>query len=397
MKAIVAMGSIICGFLISVSIVRAQAWVQTGANTNYSWGSILSSADGTKLAAAGSQPGASIYFSTNSGTTWAGDSNAPAAIDYMVGSADGSTLAVAYNNTVYTTTNSGATWLQSQGGFNTGIQGLAMSANGKTLISLSRGDGIYITTNWGMQWIRATNIITGWSSAVCSANGKKMAAFASHDGPSLYTSTNAGATWQMSSFSGQPGALVSATSDGGELISSVDAGLGKGFHVSTNWGFTWTINIQTPSLIQLVCSANGSLLMGLTPHVANSQTYFYVLTSTNSGVNWVTNNLPLAYWNSVACSADGNQLLAAVASSPGTNGIWIAQMTPSPQLNLAFAETNLNFSWIVPSTNMALEESPDLMNWAIVTNVPLLNYSNLQEQVTLPSGSGNGFFRLVSQ
>jgi hypothetical protein len=56
----------------------------------------------------------------------------------------------------------------------------------------------------------------------------------------------------------------------------------------------------------------------------------------------------------------------------------------------------MNLCWVVPSTSMVIEESPDLSNWIVVTNEPVLNDSNLQEQLTIPIGSSNGFFQLFS-
>jgi hypothetical protein len=94
----------------------------------------------------------------------------------------------------------------------------------------------------------------------------------------------------------------------------------------------------------------------------------------------------------VACSADGNELMAT-----GTNGIWISKTPAAPQLDFAPANNGLFFSWIVPSTNMALQESPDLDTWTTLTNCPALNSATLQEQLTLASGNNKGFFRLISQ
>ena len=92
----------------------------------------------------------------------------------------------------------------------------------------------------------------------------------------------------------------------------------------------------------------------------------------------------------MAISADGNELVAA--SSGG--GIWIAQRLPAPQLNISFASTNVQISWTVPSTDFVLQQSADLVSWTNVTNPPVLNLTNLQNQVILnPSGS-NSFYRL---
>jgi alpha-D-ribose 1-methylphosphonate 5-triphosphate synthase subunit PhnH len=95
-------------------------------------------------------------------------------------------------------------------------------------------------------------------------------------------------------------------------------------------------------------------------------------------------------WTSVAMSADGSKLVAV--SRPG--GIYTLQTTPAPQLNLATSSSNLALSWIIPSTNFVLQQSSDLTSWADVTNTPVLNLTNLQNEVILSPTSSSGFYRL---
>jgi hypothetical protein len=74
--------------------------------------------------------------------------------------------------------------------------------------------------------------------------------------------------------------------------------------------------------------------------------------------------------------------------------IYTSQITPAPQLNLAASHTNLTLGWTIPSTNFVLQQSADLLAWADVTNPPVLNLTNLQNQVTLPPAASSGFYRL---
>ena len=59
----------------------------------------------------------------------------------------------------------------------------------------------------------------------------------------------------------------------------------------------------------------------------------------------------------------------------------------------------LAFSWTVPSTNFVLQQNSDLSieGWTTVTNLPVLNLTNLQEEVGLSPANGNSFFRLIAQ
>jgi hypothetical protein len=116
------------------------------------------------------------------------------------------------------------------------------------------------------------------------------------------------------------------------------------------------------------------------------------VTSTNSGATWVSNSVPKNQFFSVVSSADGNKLAAVV---PG--GIYTSYSKPSPQLNVASVSNTLTFSWTLPTTNLVLQQTSDLASWSVVTNPPVLNYTNLQYQVSLAPTNNNGFFRLISQ
>ena len=116
-----------------------------------------------------------------------------------------------------------------------------------------------------------------------------------------------------------------------------------------------------------------------------------LITSTNSGATWTTNAVPFLDWNAVALSADGAKLVATVGY-PSTGPIYVSQTTPSPVLNLSAPDNGI--SWLIPSLDFTLQQSPDLLNWTDVTNPPVLNLTNLQNQVALPP-PGNSFFRLM--
>jgi len=54
----------------------------------------------------------------------------------------------------------------------------------------------------------------------------------------------------------------------------------------------------------------------------------------------------------------------------------------------------VTLAWTVPSTNFGLQQSADLTSWADVTNPPVLNLTNLQNQVTLAPSNSSRFYRL---
>ncbi|HTV41593.1 MAG TPA: hypothetical protein VMF08_13510 [Candidatus Sulfotelmatobacter sp.] len=383
MKVVAILFAVVCGF-VTADFARGQTWTLTGAGTN-EWRGIASSADGTKLAAVADVGG--IYLSTNLGAAWVTSSAPVEAWSSIASSADGTRLIAAANGPVYISTNSGGTWKSTGTSEDLGFL-VASSEDASKLMAVPGSPSINISTNFGASWFTATNIAFAdlWSGVTCSADGTKMAAVVSEDDAPVWVSTNSGLKWYpAASIIGQPGAGIACAADGSKLM-VVTA---RFFYVSTNWGATWGYtNSTAPNIPEdgpMACSANGSKL------IACGLNNFD--TSTNSGVSWMANNVPSAQQTYFACSADGNELLAAL----NNYGIWILQTPPSPQLNASLSNGSLNLSWIVPSTNMVLEESPDLINWTLLTNAPSLNDANLQEQLAISATNSSGFFRLISQ
>jgi hypothetical protein len=177
---------------------------------------------------------------------------------------------------------------------------------------------------------------------------------------------------------------VASSADGTQLVAGV-GGNGGPIYTSTNSGDIWTSN-SVPMRVwtSIASSVNGSRLVAVA--------YPSIYTSTNSGAIWTSNSAPSANWYSVASSADGSKFVAVVNGG----GIWTLQFTPTPQLNLASANGNLAFSWIMPSTNFVLQQSPDLTSasWTDMMNTPTLNLTNLQDEVTLSPPGSNVFYRL---
>ena len=119
-----------------------------------------------------------------------------------------------------------------------------------------------------------------------------------------------------------------------------------------------------------------------------------IYTSSDSGLTWSSNSAPVAAWNSVASSADGGKLTAAINGG----GIYTLQTLPPLRLRAVAANGGIGLSWLVPSTNYFLRQISNLnaSAWTTVAGQPALNLTNLQNEVTLPTAAGGGFFRLAT-
>jgi photosystem II stability/assembly factor-like uncharacterized protein len=306
------------------------------------------------------------------------------------------------------------------------------------MVALTK-DGISVSTNSGADWTLATNRHAYWNTVAGSADGTKWIAVGSKlaDTPpsSLYISTDSGTTWQSNSFTNPNGWWLAASSTDGTKF-AVAPPNGGPVYTSTNSGATWTLSATGPPYIwamttsadssklvvsttypyrllvsqdwgatwvqvaaipvsdnfgYLVSSADGNTLIG---SLFRLQPYVYL--SFDGGTTWTKSNLPASVTsaNGVAVSADGSRLMATA-----NNGIYVLQRTPQPRLNIAAPQASLKLSWTVPTANFVPQQKDGLTQsgWTPITNVPTLNFTNLQNEVTLPSSGGSSFYRLIKQ
>jgi len=390
-----------------------QEWTLTSAPfTN--WASIACSADGTKvIAAVGGwrsgpspyPPAGPIYISTNSGLNWIVSGAPITNWSVISSSADGTKLASGlfqYFSTdpIYSSIDSGVSWYPTGSPVTNSWVSLQSSADGRTIIA-SFPDyghvpgGVFVSTNWGVDWTQPLQDYYPWPSVACSADGKTMAASDGFGYPgTLQRSTDSGQTWSfVNSTDVYSFALLSLSADGNRLVAAVR---GSGIYISTNLGNSWQ-GTSAPNTYWgcLASSADTKTLVaafgshdGYYPTTIGSL-YF----STNSGMSWSRAALADANWASVASSADGAKLFAADSNG----GIYTWQTVPAPALSIGGSGTNLLLSWLVPSRNFVLQQNLDLAttNWTDVVKLLTLNFSNLHYEVTVPEQTGTRLFRLA--
>jgi len=380
------------GLILAILVVLVTgfsvAWNQSSAPTNYNWAGISCSANGMVI-----MTGASYHvslISTDSGITWRtnpifGYGTPPAAF-----SADGTrAVAILITNgmSVCISTNSGNTWMLTTAPTGGEWRGVASSADGVKLFACVYSGAIWRSTNGGATWQVCNASTRAWSALVCSADGTKVTASATstYGIGQTYTSTNSGSSWSPNN--GITGTSMACSADGRIWAMT---GLGGTF-ISTNFGANWISNGITAYSYEQDClsmSADGKRLI-----IAGNGTPIY--TSIDSGTTWETNNAPLG-WSGVASSADGNKLWAVGGS---VKGIMSGQAMVTPQLNLKATDGGVAFSWGLPSTNFALQQNSDLSmtNWTTLTNTPVLNLTNLHQELSLPAPETAGFYRLITQ
>ena len=381
MKKLLPEATIICAILLVISYGFAQTWTQTTQNPPLTWEEISCSADGRVVMAVDSAE--LPIISVDSGNTWTTNITALFAYNSVASSADGTKLfGSSYEGSgfhFYASADSGNTWTQKHG---TAVWHVAASsADGTKLFAIGDNTTIWLSTNSGSNWQMSGAPIKSWTSLASSADGTKLIGCGSYQ---IYISTDSGKNWNWISNTIYEDS-VATSSDGRVLLAT---GIG-GTYVSTNFGSSWATSPIGGKSVASSADGKRLIIAGLSPPFYTSVDSY---TSSDSGTTWVTNNAQSG-WIRVASSADGCRLFAT--GSKG--GIWVGLINPSPQLNLLLSNTNLTFSWIVPSSKFVLQESSDLVSWSNVTNTPTLNLTNLNDELTLSSSNSSGFYRLISQ
>ena len=401
--------------VLYVSHDSGATWKAAAVPTG-GWHAVASSADGTLLMATETGSRA-VYISTDAGTNWSRAALPVALWQGVACSANGAALYATASRTtdgspegIYAPADGGATW--SQAGVppatTSGNWGpVACSADG-TRVMAGEGAHVWISTNSGMNlrlaftldppyWYDSDQF--GCASLACSADGRKVAVGAQSLGGYVYsqvavaTSADSGGRWAWS-----PGTIPSNA-----LYWCACEGCGY-----------W---------LAVCVSADGGRLAGAGygggPGPAGALPIGPVLMSEDSGASWFvppgvadrfswpdvppgTSN-SVASWTGLALSADGSRL-TGVFMDGECCGSWSAgvvaqQVDLAPVIDIGVSAGQLVVSWVVPSAHFALQQSSDIgaASWTNVAAAPVLNYSTLREEVTVPSSGQQMFYHLVSK
>jgi hypothetical protein len=242
------------------------------------------------------------------------------------------------------------------------------------------GGLIYTSTNSGTNWQTNVVPVKNWNCLASSADGTKLVAGAYND--QIYLSTNSGLTWKapinspVNSWN-----AIASSSDGIHLVATGSGGT----CFSSDSGGIWTTSKIAG--VSVASSANGSKLI-----ICNLNANICI--STNFGVSWFTNATVNEPFSCGALSADGDEMVVGAGNN---GGLWFSRSIPSPELSLTQSSNNTALSWLIPSTNFVVQQSPDLIAWSSVTDQPALNLTNLNYEMNFAPSNTSGFFRLVLQ
>ena len=214
------------------------------------------------------------------------------------------------------------TWMSISAPSDYGLNSVALSADGATLLAGAFPGPIIISTNSGCAWITNTSPIGDWYGVTTSADGSKLAASSS---TGIYTSPDSGNTWISNNVPVLPWYSIASSADGNNLVAVAnDSGSvfvhGGPIYYSTNAGTTWAQAIAPDEYwYSIASSADGTKLAAVVEAVYDGSSQppgGQIYISTNSGMTWTPSMAPSKHWRSITSSADGSKL-AAVAYDGG--------------------------------------------------------------------------------
>jgi hypothetical protein len=239
-----------------------------------SWGAVIVSGDGRKLAAVS---GSKIFIGTLRGGS---NSSVPSAVPNLGPRSPGPAPAPSL---VFWNKTQAYNWTRASVSLPAGNwSSLASSGDGRALAvstNLYPSKGLIFTSvDGGVSWTQTSAPAKSWNGIASSVNGSRLAAAAA-DG--IYTSADGGLTWRLSagasnvskSLAGQhPWSCIASSADGRKLVAAIR---NHGIYVSTDRGVHWN---KTSALTGLQWNALSSSGDG-GKLAASAAGYVYISTS----------------------------------------------------------------------------------------------------------------------
>ena len=232
---------------------------------------------------------------------------------------------VSTDGEIYTSHDYGDNWTDATDGTAASGQlwhSISMSASGRYQTALVPNGDIWHSSDYGATW---TNVTTGtapsgsnWLQSATSSSGQYVVATNYND---IYMSNDYGAHWTKKSTGGLSGLPWNnlATSVSGKYVYVIEDGIA--IYGSDDYGSNWTKLADKPSIVTsgwnvITTSADGK-------HVVAGDFQGDLYKSSDFGANWadVTDTTPASnqYWAGLSSSATGQYVVAMANDSSGTD------------------------------------------------------------------------------
>ena len=199
---------------------------------------------------------------------------------------------------------------------------VSLITNGNNIYAGTYSNGLYMSTNNGLNWTQTS--LTGIGCSSMSINGSNFFVGTDYN-PGVYLSTNSGINWSQTSLNVQlvRGLIVNGTN----IFAGTISGMYKSTNNGTNWVQTGINNLPINTL----------LLRG--NNIFAGADYSGVYQSTNNGSNWTQSGLSSRYVSSIIVK--GNIIFAGTRDAAFAYGIYSSTNNGSNWM-----QTSLNNRWV---------------------------------------------------
>lgn len=315
------------------NIFQLLGWIQQTGSGKRKWTSMVSSSNGSFLAAGALTSDLIFYTSNDYGVSWTAKFNfgQNKIMISLTSSSTGQYLATCagdlFNGYIFTSTNFGQNWTQRY--IQANWSSIASSSSGAILIACTGSGGrVYTSTNYGQNWIQTNAPSGNWRSVASDGSGTKLVAGSNY----IYTSTNTGGIWIQRKYSASGWVSIASSSDGTKLTACESSGY---IYTSVDSGANWIQRFGSKNWSSIASSSNGEILIASSYNSGSGLGSGYVYISTNSGQSWLEQtSLGQGEWDMVTSSSDGNKLATASSAGnantgEGTNYIYTFNRTTS--------------------------------------------------------------------
>jgi hypothetical protein len=180
------------------------------------------------------------------------------------------------------------------------------AASGGSTVVATVGNAITVTPNDETTFVERESV-REWRAVASSADGTKLVAAVS--GGRIYTSSDSGLTWTARATDREWRAVASSA-DGTKLVAAVYGGR---IYTSGDGGLTWTARATDREWRAVASSADGTKLVAVASGVTGVAGTDQIWKSDDTGATWQICGPAAASWQAVACSSDGNTIVAGYA------------------------------------------------------------------------------------
>lgn len=224
-----------------------------------------------------------VFRSTNNGTNWVSVNTGLTNLTVYSITAAGTNLIAGTGDGVFLSTNNGALW-----SFR-GLSGnliFALGVIGTELFAGTSGDGVYRSSNSGINWIQVNTGLTNTAIQSLTASGTNLYA-GTFSG--VFRTSNNGTNWINTG--GLAGVIVNAlTATGGNIFAGASGG---GIFLTTNSGANWTsVGAGMPNTTINTLIVSGSYIFA---GALSGMVYKRTLSEMITPVNPVSSEIPVDF------------------------------------------------------------------------------------------------------